>query len=72
MAPNIYCSGAGTAADCDHVTEMVKRELEMHRLNYHAVNRVQMASGRLVNHCFKYGGYIGTNLNIGGIDVKGP
>jgi len=20
MAPNIYCSGAGTAADCDHIT----------------------------------------------------
>ena len=20
LAPNIYCSGAGTAADCDHVT----------------------------------------------------
>ena len=21
LAPNIYCCGAGTAADCDHVTE---------------------------------------------------
>ena len=20
LAPNIYCAGAGTAADCDHVT----------------------------------------------------
>lgn len=20
LAPNIYCSGAGTAADCDHIT----------------------------------------------------
>jgi 20S proteasome subunit beta 2 len=35
MAPNIYCAGAGTAADCDHVTEMIKRELELLRLNTH-------------------------------------
>ncbi len=24
LAPNIYTCGAGTAADCDHVTEMMK------------------------------------------------
>jgi len=35
LAPNIFCCGAGTAADCDHVTEMIKRELELHRLNTH-------------------------------------
>ena len=72
LAPNIYCSGAGTAADCDHVTEMIKRELEMHRLNTHTENRVQMAAGRLVNHVFRYGGHVGTYLIIGGVDVKGP
>lgn len=47
LAPNIYCAGAGTAADCDHVTEMIKRELELHRFNTHTENRVQMATGRL-------------------------
>jgi len=51
---------------------MIKRELEMHRLNTHSENRVQMAAGRLVNHVFKYGGHIGTYLIIGGVDVKGP
>ena len=30
LAPNIYTCGAGTAADCDHVNEMMKRELELH------------------------------------------
>lgn len=35
LAPNVFCSGAGTAADCDHVTEMIKRNLELHRLNTH-------------------------------------
>lgn len=32
LAPNIYTCGAGTAADCDHVTEMIKRDLALHRL----------------------------------------
>ena len=30
LAPNIYTCGAGTAADCDHVNEMMKRDLELH------------------------------------------
>jgi len=73
LAPNVYCAGAGTAADCDHVTEMIKRELEMHRLNTHSTeNRVQMAATRLTTHAFKYGGHIGTHLIVGGVDVKGP
>lgn len=72
LAPNIFCCGAGTAADCDHVTEMIKRELELHRLNTRSENRVQMAAGRLTGHAFKYGGHIGTHLIVGGFDVKGP
>jgi 20S proteasome subunit beta 2 len=69
LAPNVFCCGAGTAADCDHVTgmfykeltkfisishlllllamsklvvkiEMIKRELELHRLSNHMENRV--------------------------------
>lgn len=72
MAPNIYCAGAGTAADCDHVTEMIKRELELLRLNTHRTSRVQTAAARLQSHVFNYGGYIGTYLIIGGVDVKGP
>ena len=54
------------------VSEMIKRELEMHRLNTNTENRVQMASHRLVNHVVRYGGHIGTYLIIGGYDVKGP
>ena len=51
---------------------MIKRELEMHRLNTRSENRVQMAAGRLCSHAFNYGGYIGTHLIVGGYDVKGP
>ena len=52
--------------------EMIKRELEMHRLNTRSENRVQMAAGRLCSHAFNYGGAIGTHLIVGGYDVKGP
>ena len=59
LAPNIYGCGAGTAADCDHVTERIKRELEMHRFNTHSESRVQMAAGRFSSEAFKYGGNLG-------------
>jgi 20S proteasome subunit beta 2 len=51
---------------------MIKRQMEMHRLNTHSENRVQMAAHKLVSHVFNYGGQIGTYLIIGGVDVKGP
>ena len=51
---------------------MIKRELELHRLNTKSENRVQMAAGRLCTHAFQYGGHIGTHLIVGGVDVKGP
>ena len=51
---------------------MVKRELELHRLNTHSENRVLHAAGRLATHAFSYGGYIGTHLIVGGVDIKGP
>lgn len=72
LAPNIFCSGAGTAADCDHVTEMIKRNLELHRLNTHTGSRVYTAAQMVAAHVFRYGGHVGTHLIIGGVDVKGP
>lgn len=51
---------------------MVRRELELHALNTHSENRVQHASARLSSHAFKYGGHVGLNAIIGGVDVKGP
>lgn len=40
LAPNMFCCGAGTAADCDHVKAMISRELELHRLNTGSESRV--------------------------------
>ena len=51
---------------------MIKRELELHRLNTHSQNRVQMASNRLSNHVFRYGGNVGAHCIVGGVDCKGP
>jgi 20S proteasome subunit beta 2 len=51
---------------------MIKRQLELHRLNTHTENRVQMAALKLTSHAFKYGGHIGTHLIVGGVDCKGP
>ena len=51
---------------------MIKRELELHRLNTHSESRVQMAVGRMANHLFRHGGHIGLHTIVGGFDCKGP
>ena len=33
LAPNIYCCGAGTAADCNFTTLFLQSDLELQRLN---------------------------------------
>jgi 20S proteasome subunit beta 2 len=41
IAKNIYCCGAGTAADTEYTTEKISSKLELHRLS----------TGRKVAHC---------------------
>ncbi len=72
LAPNIYCCGAGTAADTEFVTQMVASELELHRLNTKRESRVSQVEARLTSHLFKYQGHIGAALIVGGVDVNGP
>jgi len=72
LAPNIYCCGAGTAADCEFVTQMVSSELELARLNNRVESRVSQVESRLSDHLFKYGGNIGAHLICAGVDVTGP
>ena len=72
LAPNMYCCGAGTAADLEMVTQMMASELEMHRLYTGRQSRIIQAETRLTNYLFRYQGYIGAALIIGGIDVNGP
>lgn len=68
----MYCCGAGTAADCDAVTDMISSQLEIIRLNTGRECRVVNAATLMTNHLFYYGGYIGAYLIIGGVDCKGP
>ncbi len=72
LAPNIYCCGAGTAADTEFVTQMVASELELQRLNTNRESRVSHVEQRLTSHLFKYMGNIGAALIVGGIDINGP
>jgi 20S proteasome subunit beta 2 len=72
LSPNIYCCGAGTAADTEFVTQMVASELELHRLNTKRESRVSQVEARLTSHLFRYQGHIGAALIVGGVDVKGP
>ncbi|KAJ3035897.1 Proteasome subunit beta type-7 [Rhizophlyctis rosea] len=72
LAPNMYCCGAGTAADCDHTTHLIESKLELHRLQTGRESRVATALTLLKQMLFRYQGHIGTALVLGGFDVNGP
>jgi 20S proteasome subunit beta 2 len=72
LAPNIWAAGCGTAADCDHFTEQIKRDLALHRLNTSSTTRIATAVTKMSSHLFNYMGHIGAGIILGGIDVKGP
>merc|ERR1719400_1634832 len=72
IAPNIYCCGAGTAADTENVTEMISSQLSLMRLNTASQSRVVMALTRLKRHLFRYMGYVSAALVLGGVDSTGP
>merc|ERR1719482_1875214 len=72
IAPNVYCCGAGTAADTENVTEMVASHLALHRAASGRGSRVVTALTLLKQHLFKYQGYISAALVLGGVDFTGP
>lgn len=72
MAPNIYCCGAGTAADTEQVTAMTSSQLELLRLQTKRQTRVVNAMTQLKRHLFKYQGHVGAYLVLGGVDADGP
>ncbi|KAL6784641.1 PBB1 [Auxenochlorella protothecoides x Auxenochlorella symbiontica] len=72
IAPNIYCCGAGTAADTENVTGMVSSQLELHRYGTNRESRVVTALTLLKSHLFKYQGHVSAALVLGGVDFKGP
>merc|ERR1712046_330822 len=72
IADNIYCCGAGTAADTQQVTDMVASQLELHRMSTGRPSRVGTALSMLKQFLFRYQGAISAALVLGGVDFKGP
>lgn len=72
IADNIYCCGAGTAADTEMVTKQISAQICLHRLSTGRVPRVITAKQLLKDYLFRYQGHIGAALVIGGVDYLGP
>ncbi|KAH3796130.1 hypothetical protein DPMN_149697, partial [Dreissena polymorpha] len=72
LADNMYCCGAGTAADTEMTTQMIASQLELHKLNTGRTPRVTTANRLLKQMLFRYQGHISAALVLGGVDVTGP
>merc|ERR1711934_1333419 len=72
IADNIYCCGAGTAADTQQVTDMIASQLELHRYGTGRQSRVATSLAMLKQMLFRYQGAISAALVLGGVDCKGP
>ncbi|XP_059608295.1 proteasome subunit beta type-7 [Phlebotomus argentipes] len=72
LAKNIYCCGAGTAADTEMTTKTIASQLELHRLETGRVVPIAAASSMLKQMLFRYQGYISAALVLGGVDNAGP
>lgn len=72
IANNIFCAGAGTAADLEHTTQLMESQMELLRLATNTQPRVCTVVRRLSTMLFKHQGYIGCALVLGGVDVTGP
>merc|ERR1712136_555840 len=72
IAPNIYCCGAGTAADTEMTTRLISSQIELHALNTGRKPRVATANRMLKQKLFRYQGHISAALVLGGVDVTGP
>jgi 20S proteasome subunit beta 2 len=71
IAPNIYCCGAGTAADTEFTTNMISSKLELHSLTSGREPKVVTAMTMLKQYLFRYQGHVGAALILGGVDCTG-
>lgn len=72
LAPNMYCCGAGTAADTEMITQLISSQLELLRMNTHSQSRITTACTLLKRRLFQHQGYISAALVLGGCDINGP
>jgi len=71
LADNIFCCGAGTAADTENTTELISSQLALHAMNTGRKARVVTACTMLKQMLFRYRGHIEAALVLGGVDVEG-
>lgn len=71
-APNIYCCGAGTAADTEMTTALISSQLELLRLRTGTQSRVVTCMTVLKRMLYKYQGNVSAALVLGGVDITGP
>ncbi|XP_041369016.1 proteasome subunit beta type-7-like [Gigantopelta aegis] len=71
IAENIYCCGAGTAADTEMTTQMISSQLALHRLSTNRKPRVCTANRLLKQKLYRYHGYVSAALVLGGVDSMG-
>ncbi|TEA36795.1 hypothetical protein DBR06_SOUSAS310219, partial [Sousa chinensis] len=60
------------SADTDMTTQLISSNLELHSLSTGRLPRVVTANRMLKQMLFRYQGYIGAALVLGGVDVTGP
>ncbi|KAK4220079.1 proteasome subunit beta type 7 precursor [Rhypophila decipiens] len=71
ISPNIWCAGAGTAADTEFTTALISSQLELHSLSTGRKPRVVTCMTMLKQHLFRYQGHIGAYLVVAGVDPTG-
>ncbi|KAL9096467.1 MAG: hypothetical protein Q9165_001464, partial [Trypethelium subeluteriae] len=71
ISPQIWCAGAGTAADTEFTTALISSNLELHSLSTGRKPRVVTCMTMLKQHLFRYQGHIGAYLVVAGVDPTG-
>jgi len=71
ISKNIWCCGAGTAADTENITALIASQIELHRLATGQEPRVITALTRLKQRLFQHQGHISAALVLGGVDSTG-
>jgi len=71
ISPQIWCAGAGTAADTEFTTSLISSNLELHALSTGRKPRVVTCMTMLKQHLFRYQGHIGAYLVVAGCDPTG-
>ncbi|ODQ50037.1 proteasome component PUP1 precursor [Saitoella complicata NRRL Y-17804] len=72
LTPNIWCAGAGTAADTEWTTQLISSQLELHSLSTNRKPRLITALTLLKQYLFRHQGQIGAYLVVGGVSFDGP